>query len=94
MPPETRFLRLPQIIGQTSVSEAQALENRRRGRGPKRPRPAIAPLIPVRKSTWWAGVRSGKFPKPVKLGPRTTVWNADSIREFIEQAGALLRLQP
>jgi hypothetical protein len=28
--------------------------------------------IPVGRSTWWAGVKSGRFPKPVKLGPRTT----------------------
>ena len=35
----------------------------------------IAPLgpIPVGKSTWWAGVKSSRFPRPVKLGPRTTV---------------------
>lgn len=30
--------------------------------------------IPVSKSSWWAGVKSGRFPKPIKLGPRTTVW--------------------
>ena len=36
--------------------------------------------IPVSKSTWWAGVRSGRFPKPVKLGPRTTAWKAEDIR--------------
>jgi hypothetical protein len=28
--------------------------------------------IPVSKSTWWEGVKSGRFPKPVKLGPRIT----------------------
>jgi len=26
------------------------------------------------KSTWWAGVKSGRYPKPVKLGPRITSW--------------------
>jgi len=26
--------------------------------------------IPVSKSTWWAGVKDGRFPKPVKLGTR------------------------
>ncbi|MDX8532811.1 AlpA family phage regulatory protein [Mesorhizobium sp. VK25A] len=40
--------------------------------------------IPVSRSTWWAGVRSGRFPKPVKLGPRTTVWRSADIRELIE----------
>jgi prophage regulatory protein len=30
--------------------------------------------IPVSKSTWWAGIKDGRFPKPVKLGPRITAW--------------------
>jgi predicted DNA-binding transcriptional regulator AlpA len=42
--------------------------------------------IPVSKSTWWAGVKSGRFPKPVKLGPRITAWRIDDIRALIEQA--------
>lgn len=42
--------------------------------------------IPVSKSTWWAGVRDGRFPKPRKLGPGTTVWLAAEIRELFEQA--------
>jgi prophage regulatory protein len=43
--------------------------------------------IPVSKSTWWSGVKSGRFPKPVKLGPRTTAWRVEDIRTLIEQAG-------
>lgn len=36
--------------------------------------------IPVSKSTWWQGVKDGRFPKPHKLGPRTTVWRVEDIR--------------
>jgi prophage regulatory protein len=43
--------------------------------------------IPVGRSTWWAGVKTGRFPKPVKLGPRTTAWKVDDIRKLIESAG-------
>jgi len=43
--------------------------------------------IPVAKSTWWAGVKSGRFPKPVKLGPRITAWRVEDIRNLIEQGG-------
>jgi prophage regulatory protein len=43
-------------------------------------------LIPVSKSTWWAGVKSGRYPKPVKLGPRITAWRVEDIRTLI-QAG-------
>lgn len=40
--------------------------------------------IPVGKSTWWEGVRSGRFPQPVKLGPRITAWRVEDIRALIE----------
>lgn len=41
--------------------------------------------IPVGRSTWWAGVKSGRFPKPVKLGPRITAWRVEDIRALIER---------
>jgi len=43
----------------------------------------ISPIIPVSKSTWWAGVASGRFPKPVKLSPGITVWRAEDIRALV-----------
>jgi len=42
--------------------------------------------IPVGRSTWWQGVKTGRFPKPVKLGPRTTAWKVEDIRRLIETA--------
>lgn len=45
---------------------------------------APAGPIPVSKSTWWDGVKSGRFPKPQKLGPRTTVWKVADIRALYE----------
>ena len=44
--------------------------------------------IPVSKSTWWAGVKDGRFPKPVKLGPRITAWRVEDIRALIETGAA------
>lgn len=41
--------------------------------------------IPVSKSTWWAGIKTGRFPRPVKLGPRITAWRVEDIRELIEK---------
>lgn len=48
----------------------------------------IAPYgpIPVSKSTWWAGCKDGRFPKPQKLGAGITVWRAEDIRALFEQA--------
>ncbi|QDM19189.1 helix-turn-helix transcriptional regulator [Tardiphaga sp. vice278] len=39
--------------------------------------------IPVAKSTWWAGVKSCRFPQPQKLGPGITVWRASDIWDLI-----------
>jgi len=46
----------------------------------------LAPVgpIPIAKSTWWQGVKDGRFPKPQKLGPRTTVWKVEDIRALFE----------
>ena len=41
--------------------------------------------LPISKSTWWEGVRSGKFPKPVKLGSRLTCWRLSDILELVER---------
>jgi predicted DNA-binding transcriptional regulator AlpA len=50
--------------------------------------PQVLQLVPISKSAWWEGCKTGRFPKPVKLGPRTTVWRAEEIMEFIERIGA------
>lgn len=46
----------------------------------------IPAIIPISKSSWWSGVRDGRYPASVKLGPRTTAWTVDSIRALIEGA--------
>jgi prophage regulatory protein len=44
--------------------------------------------IPVSKSTWWQGVQQGRYPKPVKLGPRITAWRIEDIRALITNGAA------
>jgi len=46
--------------------------------------PPIPPIIPVGKTCWWNGVKTGRFPQPVKLGPRVTVWRVEDIRALIK----------
>ena len=53
--------------------------------GDKKSNPQIPAVIPVCKSTWWAGIKTGRFPQPVKLGPRTTAWRVEDIRNLIEK---------
>ena len=45
----------------------------------------VLKLIPVSKATWWNGCRSGRFPKPYKLGPRVTAWKVRDIQTLIEE---------
>lgn len=48
--------------------------------------PPIPALIPVGKSTWWAGVKSGRYPRPVRtLGARITAWRVEDIRDLIRR---------
>lgn len=39
--------------------------------------------IPISKSSWWSGVKSGKYPKPIHLGARTSVWRSEDIDKII-----------
>ena len=45
--------------------------------------PVIIRVMGIGKTTWWAGVREGRFPKAVKLGPRTSAWRVEDIRALI-----------
>ena len=48
----------------------------------------IAPgPIPVSRSTWWNGVSTGKFPRPVKLSENITAWRVEDIRDLIARLG-------
>ena len=49
--------------------------------------PQVLAIIPISKSAWWEGCKSGRVPKPVKLGPRTTVWRAEDIAALVERLG-------
>lgn len=69
--PETGFVRLSNIIGDTKAN------------------PPIPAIIPVSKSNWWEGVKSGRYPQPIKISARVTVWRVEDIRAFIEKSPEL-----
>ena len=57
--------------------------------GDPKARPPIPPIIPVSRSTWWAGVKSRRYPQPVRtLGLRITAWRVEDIRALIQQTGS------
>lgn len=45
----------------------------------------VLQLVPVAHSTLWAWVREGKFPAPLKLSDRITVWRSSDVQSFISQ---------
>lgn len=47
--------------------------------------PEVLSVIPLGKTSWWEGVKSGRFPKPVKLSSRCTAWKAEDIRDLIKR---------
>lgn len=47
--------------------------------------PQVLEVIPLGKTSWWAGVKSGRFPKPIKLTEHCTAWRAEDIRELIKR---------
>ena len=46
--------------------------------------PPLEAIIPISKSSWWAGVKTGRFPQAIKLGENTTAWREDEVRELVD----------
>lgn len=46
--------------------------------------PQVLSAYPVSRSAWWAGIKAGRYPQPVKLSERTTAWRASDIAALIE----------
>ncbi|KQP20552.1 AlpA family transcriptional regulator [Pseudorhodoferax sp. Leaf267] len=45
--------------------------------------PKVLMRFPVSRAAWWAGVKDGRYPAPVKLGPRSTGWRKSDIDKLI-----------
>ena len=82
--PGEGYLRQSQIIGEPTVTPEQAERNKARGKGPKRPRSGVHPIIPVSSATWWRGVNSGRYPSPHRISERTIGWRVEDIRKLLE----------
>lgn len=49
--------------------------------------PPTPALIPVSATVWWEGVKTGRYPKGIKLSARTTAWRVEDVRELIQTLG-------
>lgn len=55
------------------------------------PTKGIPPRIPVSRATWYAGIKAGKYPKPIRLSEGVSVWlvrDIDDLCTQIEQQAA------
>jgi len=39
----------------------------------------VLEVIPISRELWWSGVKSGRFPAPIRLSPRKPVWRTSEI---------------
>lgn len=53
--------------------------------GDPKAEPPMLPIFPVSPATWWKGIKQGLYPKPVKLGPNTTAWRVEDIRQLFTE---------
>jgi predicted DNA-binding transcriptional regulator AlpA len=47
--------------------------------------PDVLSYFPVSKSHWWEGVKSGLYPKGIKISPKITVWRESDINALISK---------
>ena len=45
--------------------------------------PTVLQYIPISRSGWWAGVKAGRYPSPVRLSTRCVAWRSSDIRSLI-----------
>lgn len=48
----------------------------------------VLKLVPVCKTAWYNGVRSGEFPQPVALGKRARGYRVEDVRALIDRLNA------
>jgi prophage regulatory protein len=47
--------------------------------------PPIPPIIPVGKTTWWQGVKDGRYPPKADIGGfRVAAWRVEDIRALAD----------
>lgn len=45
--------------------------------------PTVLAHIPISRSGWWAGVKTGRYPAPVRISARCVAWKSEDIRALI-----------
>ena len=56
--------------------------------GDSKSTPPIPAIIPVCKTTWYEGIKTGRYPKPIRLSQRSSAWRVEDIRQLIDEVTA------
>lgn len=83
---EDPLLTLAEAFGRREVTEEQAAKNRARGRGPRKPRPAVRGEVPMSISAYWDGVKKKIYPAPLKIGSRKCLLRRSTVRAMAKPA--------
>jgi hypothetical protein len=94
--PTAGFLRLNQIVNRPAVTARAAIPPKKNksgkiikpGKSGRRARPASQGFIPVSRSHFLEGVRSGKYPAGVKFSDRVTCWRSSDIAALVDRFAA------
>ena len=46
--------------------------------------PKVLEIIPVSRSSWWAGIKQGRYPAPVKISARAVAWKSEHIKALLD----------
>jgi len=46
---------------------------------------SVLEIIPISRSSFLSGIKEGRFPAPVHLGPRTVAWSKSTIFSLAEK---------
>jgi len=49
--------------------------------------PSILAVYPVSRTGIYDRIKAGKFPAPVKIGPRSIAWRVEEVREVLAKLG-------
>lgn len=49
--------------------------------------PEVLRIYPVSRSTWYAGIKGGIYPEPVRLSSRVVAWYEDDIMNLARRSG-------
>ncbi|RYD78303.1 MAG: AlpA family phage regulatory protein [Verrucomicrobiaceae bacterium] len=50
----------------------------------------VLKLIPVSRSTWYRGVKDGRYPRQVRISTRLSGWRISDVHRFLEAAAEVI----